>query len=98
MTRAEPQTEVATMSPRWKLVSIAPALIVGLMITACTPAAGDGGQTAEQGSNQQAVGIDINPRDRRDLREGGELRIAAHQLPDNWNYYQVDGPTVTGTG
>lgn len=78
------------MNTRQRLISAAATVLVTLMIGACESTRPDSSGAAEQGS------IEVNPRDPRDLREGGELRIAADQLPDNWNYYQLDGPTGDG--
>jgi peptide/nickel transport system substrate-binding protein len=46
---------------------------------------GGGGEQASATENQ------INPVDRADLVEGGDLRWAVDELPPNYNYYQFDG-------
>lgn len=56
---------------------------------------GGGGGSGQLAGGAQPVGKqDLNPRDPATLRDGGDLRIAEDQLPDNWNHNQVDGPNV----
>jgi peptide/nickel transport system substrate-binding protein len=62
------------------------AIAITLTLTACTARA----------ATSQAPQTDVNPHDPADLRNGGELRLAADQLPDNWNYFELDGPTGEG--
>ncbi|WP_067648515.1 ABC transporter family substrate-binding protein [Nocardia harenae] len=68
--------------PRW----VIPLLTAGLVLGGCAspddPAA-DG--DAALGSTS-----DINPRDVADLRDGGNLRLAATALPQNWNPLHTD--------
>ena len=64
----------------------AAAIAVTLLVAACTAS----------GASRQARQTDVNPHDSAALRDGGQLRLAADQLPDNWNYYELDGPTGDG--
>ncbi len=48
---------------------------------------GDGGN----GTSQSATETAINPVDRGDLAEGGDLRWPLGELPPNYNYNQFDG-------
>jgi peptide/nickel transport system substrate-binding protein len=71
-----------------------PIAVASLVLGACS--SGGGSTVATKPVASQAGLTDINPHDRATLRAGGELRIAVTQLPDNWNYNEVDGPTGVG--
>jgi peptide/nickel transport system substrate-binding protein len=75
---------------RPRYLSAAAALAVALLVLAgCTggSGSGDGGG----GSATSATGNDVNPMDRADLAEGGDLRWPLDQMPPNYNYNQLDG-------
>jgi peptide/nickel transport system substrate-binding protein len=63
-----------------------------LLPAACVQGTGAPGRDGIAGTSR----TDVNPREPASLRNGGELRLAADQLPDNWNYHQLDGPTGEG--
>jgi len=53
----------------------------------------DSGDNGGGGNGEQASATenDINPVDREELAEGGDLRWAINELPPNYNYNQFDG-------
>jgi peptide/nickel transport system substrate-binding protein len=55
---------------------------------------GSGSGSGNAGGNGEAASStenDINPVDRADLQEGGDLRWALQEIPPNFNYNQLDG-------
>ena len=62
------------------------------MLTSCGGGndSGDGGNGGD-GEQASATENEINPVDREELTEGGDLRWALGELPPNYNYYQFDG-------
>ena len=82
------------MSRRTKVGVIAIAA-VALTLTACGgPSKTDSGLKGADNAVGQA---DINPQDASKVKDGGEFRWPVDQLPDNWNYYQVDGTNADGS-
>jgi peptide/nickel transport system substrate-binding protein len=86
--------EDGSMWPRKSLFLTIPIAVACLVLGACSTAGPS--KTTITPAAAQAGRTDINPHDRTTLRTGGELRIAVTQLPDNWNYNEVDGPTGVG--
>ncbi len=81
------------MSRRTKVGVIAVAA-VALTLTACGgPNKTDSGLKGTENAIGQA---DINPQDASKVKDGGEFRWPVDQLPDNWNYNQVDGTVADG--
>jgi peptide/nickel transport system substrate-binding protein len=67
---------------------------VALTLTACGgPSKTDSGLKGSEGTVGQA---DINPQDASKVKDGGEFRWPVDQLPDNWNYNQLDGTNADG--
>ena len=62
------------------------------MLTSCG-GGNDSGDSGNGGDGEQASATEneINPVDREELTEGGDLRWALGELPPNYNYYQFDG-------
>jgi len=82
------------VSRRTKVGVIAIAA-VALTLTACGgPSKTDSGLKGADNAVGQA---DINPQDASKVKDGGEFRWPVDQLPDNWNYYQVDGTNADGS-
>ncbi|NNH74047.1 ABC transporter family substrate-binding protein [Nocardia uniformis] len=65
-----------------------PMVALGLILSGCTGAEGEGGTAELNGTN------DINERPREDLREGGNLRLALSAFPQSFNGLHVDGNTT----
>ncbi|MEU0878825.1 ABC transporter family substrate-binding protein [Lentzea sp. NPDC005914] len=81
------------MSRRTK-VGVTALVAVALTLTACGgPSKTDSGLKGSEGTVGQA---DINPMDASKVKDGGEFRWPVDQLPDNWNYYQLDGTNADG--
>lgn len=78
---------------KWQVLAGALAAL-SLILAGCSSGAEAGARS--EATTSDAAQIDINPQDPTTLRDGGELQIAADQMPDNWNYYQLDGPTGDG--
>lgn len=64
-----------------------PALAVGLVVSGCSSGGSVGGTSAI------GTTADINPQPMDKLRDGGNLREAIGELPENFNILQVDGNT-----
>jgi peptide/nickel transport system substrate-binding protein len=71
-------------------------LIAGLVLTGCS---GGSNQPPSAGGNAE-VGTtsDINPQDPATLQEGGSLRLALTQFPENWNTLHIDGNLADAAG
>ncbi|WP_232837132.1 ABC transporter family substrate-binding protein [Lentzea terrae] len=81
------------MSRRTK-VGVTALVAVALTLTACGgPSKTDSGLKGSEGTVGQA---DINPQELSKVKDGGEFRWPVDQLPDNWNYYQLDGTNADG--
>ncbi|MEU0502009.1 ABC transporter family substrate-binding protein [Nocardia sp. NPDC005998] len=66
-----------------------PVVALGLIATGCSDNSITPG-TVDIGSTN-----DINPKDRSELRDGGNLRLAITNFPENFNYLHIDGTTDT---
>ncbi|WP_063039905.1 ABC transporter family substrate-binding protein [Nocardia pseudovaccinii] len=64
-----------------------PVVALGLIVTGCADNSITPG-TVDIGSTN-----DINPKDRSELRDGGNLRLALSSFPESFNYLHVDGNT-----
>ncbi|WP_433758067.1 ABC transporter family substrate-binding protein [Nocardia sp. CA-135398] len=64
-----------------------PVVALGLIVTGCSDNSITPG-TVDIGSTN-----DINPKDRGELRDGGNLRLALSSFPESFNYLHVDGNT-----
>jgi peptide/nickel transport system substrate-binding protein len=64
--------------------------VLGLsaLLAACGGGAGRSGGAL---SGTAVAGMDINPRPRDQVRDGGDLRWPLDGIPNNFNYLQVDG-------
>ena len=81
------------MSRRTK-VGVTALAAIALTLTACGgPSKTDSGLKGSEGTVGQA---DINPQDASKVKDGGEFRWPVDQLPDNWNYNQLDGTNADG--
>jgi peptide/nickel transport system substrate-binding protein len=66
-------------------------MITALTLTACSSSneeAPSAGGSAEVGTSN-----DINPQDRANLKQGGNLRLALNDFPPNFNSLHIDGNT-----
>ncbi|MEU4417576.1 ABC transporter family substrate-binding protein [Nocardia salmonicida] len=70
-----------------------PLVIVSLMAAGCS----QGEESTGEGEAALGATSDINPKDVSELRDGGNLRLAASALPQNWNNLHSDGGDA-GTG
>jgi peptide/nickel transport system substrate-binding protein len=68
--------------------------LIGLSLIAAVLSGCGGAPPAGGDPERAASGPDINPRDRADLREGGDLRVPIDALPSNFNPKQVNGARV----
>ena len=69
----------------------AATVITALTLTACSGSneeAPSAGGSAEVGTSN-----DINPQDRANMRDGGNLRLALNDFPPNFNSLNIDGNT-----
>ncbi|MCW2555762.1 MAG: ABC-type dipeptide transport system, periplasmic component [Mycobacterium sp.] len=67
-------------------------VVAGLTLTACS----GGNQEAPSAGGNAEVGTssDMNPQDPAKLRDGGDLRLALTNFPDNFNTLHINGPTA----
>lgn len=82
-------------------VFAASAAVLALGLAGCSSGgskegqSGSGGGDASGDGATEAVPTDaINPHDRADLQEGGELRFAISSMPTSWNTMNVNGNQV----
>lgn len=81
------------MSRRKWIARLAPLLAAALALTAC----GSDTSGGLKGVDEQETGKNsINPVPREALRQGGTFTVATDDLPNNWNYHQVDGRHLPG--
>ena len=65
---------------------------VALVVSGCGGGGSDSGSGSSGGGTPtEATANDINPVDRGELTQGGDLRWALTELPPNFNYHQLDG-------
>jgi peptide/nickel transport system substrate-binding protein len=69
----------------------AATLIATLTLTACS--GGNDEAPSAGGSAQVGTTNDINPQDRANLQQGGNLRLALNDFPPNFNSLHIDGNT-----
>src|SRR5262245_61385757 len=72
---------------RFAITIAVPVVALGLIATGCSDNSITPG-TVDIGSTN-----DINPKDRGELRDGGNLRLALSSFPETFNYLHVDGTT-----
>ena len=74
------------------LSAAAAATAVALVLTSCGGGS-DSGDNGDGGNGEQASATEneINPVDRGDLADGGDLRWPLGEIPPNFNYNQFDG-------
>ncbi|MDT5081185.1 MAG: glutathione transport system substrate-binding protein, partial [Mycobacterium sp.] len=67
-------------------------LVAGLTLSACS----GGHQEAPSAGGNAEVGTssDMNPQDPAKLQDGGDLRLALTNFPDNFNTLHINGPTA----
>lgn len=67
-------------------------LVAGLALTACS----GGNQSPPPAGGDAQVGTtnDMNPQDPATLQDGGDLRLALTNFPDNFNTMHINGPTA----
>lgn len=68
---------------RW----VIPIVALGLVAAGC---GGDDTPSATGVSGAVGATSDINPKPRDEIRDGGNLRLAATSFPENWNILQTD--------
>jgi peptide/nickel transport system substrate-binding protein len=76
-----------------KIRRLAGALLVaGLTLSACS----GGNQDVPSAGGDAKVGTssDMNPQDPATLQDGGDLRLALTNFPDNFNTMHINGPTA----
>jgi peptide/nickel transport system substrate-binding protein len=79
--------------PRPLPAAAALAAAAVLLLAGCTGGSGSGDWGG--GPAASATGNDVNPVDRVDLAEGGDLRWPLDQVPPNYNYNQLDGALLS---
>jgi peptide/nickel transport system substrate-binding protein len=76
-------------------VGVTALAVVALTLTACGGPSNNANSGLKGADN--AIGqADINPQDASKVKDGGEFRWPVDQLPDNWNYNQLDGTNADG--
>lgn len=77
-------------------VGVSALAAVVLTLTACGGPSNNGGDSGLKGAENTIGQADINPQDASKVKDGGEFRWPVDQLPDNWNYNQLDGTNADG--
>ncbi|MCC3327964.1 ABC transporter family substrate-binding protein [Nocardia abscessus] len=71
-------------SARWAV----PVVALGLVVAGC---GANDGESATGLSDALGTTSDVNPKNRDEVREGGNLRLAVTSFPANWNTLSTDG-------
>ena len=90
------------MNMKLRRTALAVVTASALILTGC---ASDGGSGSSDGSSNSASGekLDVkldgsyNPKDRSELKEGGELRLAIDEISQQQNTFQADATTYTSS-
>lgn len=77
-------------------VGVSALAAVVLTLTACGGPSNNGGNSGLKGADNTIGQADVNPQDASKVKDGGEFRWPVDQLPDNWNYNQLDGTNADG--
>ncbi|MCG8923343.1 ABC transporter family substrate-binding protein [Lentzea sp. CC55] len=77
-------------------VGVSALAAVVLTLTACGGPSNNNGNSGLKGADNAIGQADINPQDASKVKDGGEFRWPVDQLPDNWNYNQLDGTNADG--
>ncbi len=72
---------------RFAVAVAVPVVALGLIATGCSD------NSITPGTVDIGSANDINPKDRGELRDGGNLRLALSSFPESFNYLHVDGNT-----
>ncbi|MGW7538489.1 ABC transporter family substrate-binding protein [Amycolatopsis sp. NPDC054798] len=75
---------------------VAPVAALGLLLAACGGGSGGGDKGLQDAGTTGVKTADINEQPLDKLKDGGDFKWPVDQLPDNWNYYQVDGTVLDG--
>ncbi|QIS07082.1 ABC transporter family substrate-binding protein [Nocardia brasiliensis] len=70
-----------------------PMVALGLLVSGCASSDDTGHAQGETGA--LSTTNDINPKERDELRDGGNLRLAISAIPENWNTLSIDGNDAT---
>jgi peptide/nickel transport system substrate-binding protein len=68
-------------------IAMAGLALVALVAGGCGSGGGQDGQAVKP--------VDINPRPRDEVRQGGTMRVAIEQFPIQWNGSHLDGPNAS---
>ncbi|MFI5608259.1 ABC transporter family substrate-binding protein [Amycolatopsis sp. NPDC051903] len=75
---------------------VAPVAALGLILSACGGGNSGGNSGLQDAGSQGLKTSDINAMPVDQLQDGGDLKWPVDQLPDNWNYDEVDGTVLDG--
>ncbi|MGW4401708.1 ABC transporter family substrate-binding protein [Amycolatopsis nivea] len=75
---------------------VAPVAALGLLLAACGGGSGSGGSGLQDAGTSGVKTADINEQPMDKVKDGGDFKWPVDQLPDNWNYNQVDGTVADG--
>ncbi|WP_328607982.1 ABC transporter family substrate-binding protein [Amycolatopsis sp. NBC_00345] len=84
------------MKRRRMAALVAPVAALGLILSACGSGSSGGNSGLQDAGSNAVKSSDINAMPVDQLKDGGNLQWAVDQLPDNWNYYEVDGTVLDG--
>jgi peptide/nickel transport system substrate-binding protein len=89
-----PVRTVEDLVGRPRFLAAAAALAAAALVLAGCPGGSGTGDGGGSESAASATENDVNPVDRADLAEGGDLRWPLDQLPPNFNYNHLDGQVL----
>jgi glutathione transport system substrate-binding protein len=84
------------MKRRRMAALVAPVAALGLILSACGSGSSGGNSGLQDAGSNTVKSADINAMPVDQLKDGGDLKWPVDQLPDNWNYNQVDGTVADG--
>src|ERR1700712_316049 len=95
-SRSRRRNETAKRAPSRKILialAIVAVLIIGGVAIAKFRSSDDESPPSAGGSAEVGATNDMNPQDPATLQQGGALRVALTQFPENYNALNIDGNT-----
>ncbi|MDT8914126.1 ABC transporter family substrate-binding protein [Amycolatopsis sp. PS_44_ISF1] len=84
------------MKRRSMAALVAPVAALALILSACGSGSSGGNSGLQDAGSNGVKTSDINAMPVDQLKDGGNLQWAVDQLPDNWNYNEIDGTVLDG--
>ena len=87
------------MNLKLRRTALAVVTASALILTACASDGGSGSDGSSNSASGEKLDVKLdgsyNPKDRSELKEGGELRLAIDEISQQQNTFQADATTYT---